>query len=43
MECIAEHTGHRFVKQDQNFFVAKKKLSMEIARLDKDREVLEKN
>lgn len=42
VECIAEHTGHRFVKQDQNFFAAKKKLSSEISRLDKDRETLEK-
>lgn len=42
MECIVEHTGHRFSKQDQNFFIAKKKLSSEVARLDRDRELLEK-
>ena len=40
MECIAEHTGHHFVKQDQSFFMAKKKLSSEIVRLDKDKEAL---
>ena len=42
VECIPEHTGHHFVKQDQNFFMAKKKLSSEINRLDRDREILEK-
>lgn len=28
VECIPEHTGHHFVKQDQSFFAAKKKLSL---------------
>lgn len=43
VECIADHAGHQFIKQDQNFFAAKKKLSVEIARLDKDRETLERS
>ena len=41
VECITEHTGHKFSKQDQSFFVAKKSLTQEILKLDEEKKSLE--
>ena len=35
VECISDHAGHRFIKQDQSFFTAKKTLTDEIKNREK--------
>lgn len=34
IECITDHTGHHFIKQDQSFFSAKKMINTEISKRD---------